>query len=514
MSKHATDPRLLVRQLTAADYPAVAQIQRECFPNIAPWAEDQFLTHLQVFPEGQLGIELDGTLVATSSAVIVDSVEFGRNHTYERASGEGYLTNHDPEGDTLYGLDIAVLPHKRGKRLARRLYDARKAIVKDRELRSFVIAGRMPRYHKHPELSPEDYVRNVLQKKLRDRVITAQVANGFQVRAVLHDYLPSDLESCGHAVLMEWRNPDYVPDVAHGLGTGRVRVAVAQMWMRSVGSWEEFATQCEFFIDTAGDYQADFLLFPELLTNPLLALVPARSPADSARRLHEFTDRYVAFFSAKALEYNVNIVAGSHLVVGADDHLYNKAFLFRRDGSVDEQTKLHITPAEARWWGVSAGDRLRVFDTDRGPIAILICYDVEFPELARVAASRGARLLFVPYNTDLRQGHLRVRYCAHARCIENHMYAVLAGAVGNIPSVEGADIHYGQGAILTPSDVGFARDGIEAEATPNTEAMLIHDLDLDVLRRTRRTGTVRPWFDRRTDLYRVRFEDPDGETIV
>ena len=94
-----------------------------------------------------------------------------------------------------------------------------------------------------------------------------------------------------------------------------------------------------------------------------------------------------------------------------------------------------------------------MFDTDRGKIAILIGDDVEFPEVARIAAGKGANLLFVPFNTDIRSGYMRVRSCAQARCIENGIYAVLAGPIGNLPFVQGADIHYGEACILTPCDV-------------------------------------------------------------
>jgi predicted amidohydrolase/ribosomal protein S18 acetylase RimI-like enzyme len=513
--KDEREPRLVVRPMRMDDYPAVAELQRRCFPDMQPWTEAMFESQLAVFPEGQIGVELDGLLVACSSSLIVDTDDLDEQHSFEQACDHGFLGNHDPDGDALYGIDIAVDPNARGKRIARRLYDARKQLCRDRRLRRFIIAGRMPRYHKHHgTLTPEAYVASVLAKQHRDPVITTQLANGFAVRAVLRDYLPSDRESMGHAVLMEWLNPDHVPlGRRRRGGAGKVRVAAVQYQMRPVRAWEEFAQQCEFFIDTAGEYRADFVLFPELLTNQLLALVPETRPGLSARRLDEFTERYLAFFSKMAIDYNVNIIGGSHLVVESD-RLYNIAFLFHRDGRIDRQYKLHITPAEARWWGVSPGDRLNVFETDRGRIAILICYDAEFPELARIAAARGAQVLFIPYNTDLRQGHLRVRYCAHARCIENHVYAVLAGAVGNLPQVEGADIHYAQACILTPSDISFARDAIEAEATPNTEAMLIHDIDLDVLRRTRRTGTVRTWLDRRKDLYAVHYRDPDGEEIV
>jgi predicted amidohydrolase len=287
-----------------------------------------------------------------------------------------------------------------------------------------------------------------------------------------------------------------------------VRVAAVQYEMRAISSWVEFATQCEFFIDTASEYRSDFVLFPELLTNQLLSLVPAERPSDAARRLSEFTTRYVELFGALAMKYNVNVVAGTHLSV-EQGTLFNIAYLFHRDGRVDKQYKVHVTPSEARWWGVSAGDRIDVFDTDRGRVAIAICYDVEFPEVVRLMKSKGAEVLFVPYNTDLRSGHLRVRACSAARAIENHLYVVTSGAVGNLPQVPGADIHYAQSAILTPSDIAFARDAVAAEATPNVETMLVHDLDLATLRRTEASGTVRPWPDRRTDLYRIHFSDGD-----
>jgi predicted amidohydrolase len=272
--------------------------------------------------------------------------------------------------------------------------------------------------------------------------------------------------------------------------------------MRPIASFEEFATQCQFFIGAAADHQADFLLFPELVTNQLLALVPAARPAESARNLDAYTEPYVRFFCDMAIKYNVNILAGTHLKVekGA---LFNCAYLFHRDGRVEQQSKVHITPSERRWWGVEAGNDIKVFDTDRGRVAIAIGYDVQFPEYARYTKAKGADVLFVPYNTDHRAAHLGVRACAQARAIENHMYVVTAGAVGNLPQVEGADIHYAESAILTPSDIPFARDGIAAVATPNVETMLVHDLDMVTLRRMETTGTVRTWPDRRTDLYSV-----------
>ncbi|MCA9117839.1 MAG: carbon-nitrogen hydrolase family protein, partial [Planctomycetaceae bacterium] len=190
-----------------------------------------------------------------------------------------------------------------------------------------------------------------------------------------------------------------------------------------------------------------------------------------------------------------------------DDVLYNISCLFRRDGTLGKQYKLHVTPNERRWWGVSPGDKLEVLDTDCGKISIQICYDIEFPELTRIAAQKGAQIIFVPFNTDTRHGYLRVRYCAQARCVENHVYVAISGCTGNLPQVENADAHYAVSGIFTPNDFEFSRDGIAAECTPNVETLIIQDLDFELLRTHRETGSVQNWKDRRTDLYRVRYEE-------
>jgi predicted amidohydrolase/ribosomal protein S18 acetylase RimI-like enzyme len=505
-SKGSREERLLIRPLRVDDLPSIRALHERCFPGIGSWTEDQLRNHLKVFPEGQIGIDLDGELVATSSSTLVEGSAYQDSHTYRQVSGGGNINTHDPEGDMLYGIDLAVDPRFRGYRMSRRIYDARKQFVRDRNLRGIMIGGRVPNFHRYAaEMSIADYMRRVVAKELRDPTVNAQLANGFTIRRVLPGYLPSDEESHGHAILMEWINPNYVPAGDRALAQS-VRVAAVQYQLRPIASFDEFTSQCEFYMDTSAEYRCDFLVYPELLTTQLQSLVSESRPGLTVRRLDEFTQQYLDFFSQSAIRYHVNIIGGSHLIV-ENDHLYNAAYLFRRDGSVERQLKIHVTPSEQRWWGVAPGNKVEVFETDRGPIAILICYDVEFPELARIAAARGARIFFVPYNTDIRSAHVRVRACAQARCIENHVYCVLAGATGNLPFVEGADIHYAQSAILTPSDIPFPRDGIAAEATPNVEAMLIHDLDMGTLRRNRRTGIVRPWFDRRTDLYTVRYRE-------
>ena len=185
--------------------------------------------------------------------------------------------------------------------------------------------------------------------------------------------------------------------------------------------------------------------------------------------------------------------------------MQNICYVFLRDGSIYQQVKIHPTPNERYWWHIQGGDELSTIMTDCGPIGVLICYDCEFPELARHLVNQGANIIFVPFCTDERQGYLRVRYCAQARAVENQCYVVMAGNVGNLPGVENMDIQYGQSCILTPCDVPFARDGIAADTTPNVETVALADLRLESLNAARNDGTVQNLKDRRFDLYSVQW---------
>jgi predicted amidohydrolase len=255
------------------------------------------------------------------------------------------------------------------------------------------------------------------------------------------------------------------------------------------------------------------VLFPEIFTTQLLSFMPNERPAMAMRKLSEFTPKYLELFTQLAVKYNVNIIGGSHFTVEGDD-LYNISYLFRRDGTLGKQYKLHVTPNERRWWGVKPGHKLDIFETDKAKISIQICYDIEFPELSRIAVEKGAQLIFVPFCTDERYAYLRVRYCAQARCVENHVYVAIAGGVGNLPFVENLDVHYAQSAIFSPADIPFSRDAILSEATPNTETLIVDDIDLELLKRHRQTGNVLNWKDRRKDLYEIRYKERTGTVIL
>lgn len=515
LTEYETDIDL--RPLVEDDYDALLALSVACFPTIEPWSRANFRSQIQTWPQSQLGLFLDGRLVASCAHLIVHSADYSQWADWREMADDGNIRNHDPEGDTLYGIEIQVHPEFRGQRLARRLYDARKDLCRRHNLAAMGIGGRIPGYAAvKEEMTAREYIDDVMAKRRHDPVLTAQLSNGFVLKQLIPDYLPTDEDSAGYATHLEWANLDYVPPRArmHRRATQPVRAALVQYQMRAISDFSDFERQVRFFVETASDYKSDFVVFPELFTLQLLSLIGPTRPGTAARELAGYTERYLDLFGDLAVRYNTNIVGGTQFALEGDQ-LYNIAYLFGRDGSIGRQKKIHVTPSEARWWGVSGGDTVEAFETDRGKVGILICYDVEFPELGRVLADQGARLLFVPYNTNDRYGHMRVRTCAAARCIENHMFVVTAGCVGNLPFVENADVHYAQSAVLTPSDIEFARDGVAVEAEPNLETVIPHDLDLQALRRHQRRGTVQNWNDRRKDLYRVRWKpgSPEGRDI-
>jgi len=285
---------------------------------------------------------------------------------------------------------------------------------------------------------------------------------------------------------------------------GVVRVGAVQWQMQPFASAGAFFEKMHFFVRTLAEYKCRFILFPEFFTIPLVVLHRTHTEAEAAEALSSYTKRLCEETSAMAKKFNVNIIAGSTAVI-ENGQLFNVSYLCHADGRIDSQYKIHPTPNEKTTWNMKGADVLRSFETDAGRVGILICYDSEFPELARELSQQGADIVFVPYWTDTRHAHLRVRYCAQARAIENECYVVTAGSFGNLGGVPNVDIQYAHSAIFSPSDAGFAPEAIVAEATPNTEMVIFADLDLDKLQWLRTQGSVRNGQDQRRDLYALKW---------
>lgn len=280
----------------------------------------------------------------------------------------------------------------------------------------------------------------------------------------------------------------------------KLRVSAVQYHLHTIQSFDEFARQVEHYVKTAQEFGAEFVLFPEFMTTQLLSIGDGKGAALPITALPSFTEEYRRLFSSLAASTGMYLIGGTH-VLEKGGKLYNVAHLFYPDGRVAEQAKLHITPTEVKEWNMSPGEGVSVFETDKGTVALLTCYDIEFPEIVRMVRAKGADVIFCPSCTDDRHGFYRVRYSCHARTVENQLYVVSTGTVGTLPTVDFMRANYGQAAVITPNDIPFPPRGILVEGEINNDMIVTADLDLDLLYEVRERGSVTTWRDRRTDLY-------------
>ncbi|MBC6997298.1 bifunctional GNAT family N-acetyltransferase/carbon-nitrogen hydrolase family protein [Cytophaga sp. FL35] len=492
--------------LDLKDYQELKTAMKEVYKNMPDsfWAAKQIKSLIKLFPEGQVVIKVNGQLAGCSLSIIVDYDNFEDNHTFQEITGQETFSTHTEDGDILYGIDVFIKPEFRGLRLGRRLYDYRKELCEKLNLKGIAFGGRIPNYHQYAnKLTPKQYIDKVRRKEIHDPVLSFQINNDFHPAKILKGYLEGDKASKEFAVLMEWDNIYYQKPTKKAATKKKVvRLGLIQWQMRPYKKMEELLEQAEFFIDSVSGYRSDFALFPEFFNAPLMAENNHLSESEAIRELAKHTETIVQKFSEFSISYNINIITGS-MPEMKDNRLFNVGYLCKRDGSVERFEKIHVTPDESKVWGMQGGTQLKTFDTDCGKIGILICYDVEFPELSRLLAEEGMDILFVPFLTDTQNGFSRVRHCAQARAIENECYVAIAGSVGNLPKVNNMDIQFAQSMVFTPCDFSFPTNGIKAEATPNAEMILIADVDIDLLRELNQFGAVRNLKDRRTDIFKL-----------
>ena len=508
---------LSVRNAKLSDIAGITALSERVYTGtgIDPYTAAELRGQLNNFPEGKFVVTLDDDVVGYCATFRISGEICLKPHTWESITANGYGSRHDPDGEWLYGMEVCVDSTVRGYRVGQRLYNARKKLCESLGLNGIVFVGRMPGYAKRRRKygSPENYLDAVANKKTRDPVLSFQLQNRFEVIGLVKGYLATDRDSMGNGVHLVWHNPKIDGEAAEkhrkrygGRQPDTIRVGTVQYMQRKVASFMEFMSMVEYFVDVVADYKGDFVVFPELITLQLLSIEDQElTPAQSIEALTKYTPRFTEAMQDLAVRYNINIIGGSHPTRVPNGRVENISYVFHRDGRISEQAKIHPTPNEVFWWNIEGGSALNVIDTDCGPIGVLVCYDSEFPELSRHLVNQGAEILFVPFCTDERQSYMRVRYCCQARAVENQIYVVMSGNVGNLPNVANMDIQYAQSCILTPCDFQFARDGIAADTTPNVETVAIADLRPEALRIARNSGTVQNLRDRRHDLYQMKW---------
>ena len=271
------------------------------------------------------------------------------------------------------------------------------------------------------------------------------------------------------------------------------RLAAAQYDIGFLKDWDEYAAKIARWTGEAADAGARMLVFPEYFSMELASLFPEAVHKSLSKQLDAMQDLLPGFlelFEGEARRHGLYIAAGSFPVKQPDGGYRNRCFLFRPEGNRDYQDKLQMTRFENEQWYIAAGDEIKTFETEFGRIGINICYDSEFPMIARKQVEAGADLILAPSCTDTLAGYWRVRIGCQARALENQCYVVQSPTVGLAPWSEAVDVNIGAAAVYTPVDYGYPDNGVLAIGDLNRAQWVHADIDLGSIAKVRKTGQV------------------------
>lgn len=274
----------------------------------------------------------------------------------------------------------------------------------------------------------------------------------------------------------------------------RVTVAAAQYPIGELENWDAFDAKLTHWCREGAAGGAQLLVFPEYASMELASLFDTATRADlhgQIAAMQRLLPRWQSLHRDLARQFGVYILGGSFPVRMEDGRYHNRAHLFSPTGQTAWQDKRMMTRFENEQWGIASGEMpLQLFDTAIGRIGVCICYDVEFPLIARALVEAGAEILLAPSCTDTLAGYHRVRIGARARALENQCYVVQAPLIGEAPWSPAVDVNVGIAGVFTPVDRGFPDDGVLTEGEPDAAGWTWADLDLGELDRVRAEGQV------------------------
>ncbi|TVS05403.1 MAG: amidohydrolase [Rhodobacteraceae bacterium] len=272
-----------------------------------------------------------------------------------------------------------------------------------------------------------------------------------------------------------------------------MKLAAAAYPLDFLPDWAAYRAKLSDWVARAAGDGADLLVFPEYGSMELASLGGAAVAADLEAALHEVmrhAPQVTALHEELAARHGVHILGASAPAISDAARPVNRATLYGPSGMIGHQDKQIMTRFEREEWDIAPGQGLQVFDTPLGRIGVIICYDAEFPLLARALVEDGAEILLAPSATEALAGYTRVKVGAMARALENQCVVAHAPTVGPAPWCPAVDLNTGAAAIYGPPDLGFPETGILAERALNSPGWAIAEIDRAAIARVRREGAV------------------------
>lgn len=271
------------------------------------------------------------------------------------------------------------------------------------------------------------------------------------------------------------------------------RIAAWQYPIEALPSFDAWRAKLDVAVGDAARQGAAVLVVPEYASMELTALLPPVVQATLAAQLpalQSLLPAYLEAYADAARRHHIAIVGGSFPEALPDGTYRNRLRIHSASGDALVVEKLQMTRFERESWGITGGSAQLVVELGPLRLGVAICYDAEFPLIARRLAAAGANVIAVPSCTDALAGYYRVRVAAQARALENQCYVVQAPTVGRAPWSLAVDENIGAAAVYTPPDRGFPPDGIAAIGPLSRPHLLVAELDLALVDAARSDGHV------------------------
>jgi len=270
------------------------------------------------------------------------------------------------------------------------------------------------------------------------------------------------------------------------------RIAAWPYPIETLASFEAWLAKLDAGVAEAAG--AELLVMPEYASMELTQLQSAATLEDQLVSIQSLHAPYLAALAAAARKYDITIVGGSfpeRVDHPGDATPYrNRLRVFAPTGEPVIVEKLQMTRFERERWGISGGHAQPVIELGAIRLGVAICYDAEFPLIARRLVEAGANVIAVPSCTDSLAGYHRVRVACAARALENQCYVIQAPTVRVAPWSIAVDENVGAAGVFAPCDRGFPDDGVIAMGNLNSAQVLLADLDLARIDEVRRDGQV------------------------
>lgn len=270
----------------------------------------------------------------------------------------------------------------------------------------------------------------------------------------------------------------------------KIKIALCQM--NVVDNKQENIKKATSMINEAANQNSNFIVLPEMFNCPY-----------SNDKFIEYAEEEnlsitLDNISKLAKKHETYILAGS-IPEKEDSKIYNTSYLFGKDGEIiTKHRKMHLFDVDVKDGiyfkesdTLTPGNQFSVADTDFGKIAVGICYDVRFPQLAQINVSKGAKILFYPGAFNMTTGPLHWELLFRARAVDNQVFCI-----GVAPALnENASYHsYGHSIVVNPWGEVICQLG-------QKEELKVVEIDLDEIKKVREEIPVLK--NKRNDLYEI-----------